>query len=243
MYENEQVMAAFQLYSQLSRDGQADIERMRQYFANDMLRGLVDQFAQEVDCTIIPAGDKLYLVPVAVASPFHIKNSTVKKEYLSAKAKNIDLYLMYVAILVLFGEFYDSYHSHNITRDFITMFNWLESVDARIQALKEHDQESLQRLDAEFEFNWSQLVEKWDAIDDLRETSKQQDGRTNSRLGFLSQVQNFLMQQELITDLGNQEITLTEKAQTIVQRYYMDTEYNRGILEFISSLESRKEEA
>ncbi|MGQ7279628.1 DUF6063 family protein [Brevibacillus thermoruber] len=243
MYENEQVLAAFRLYSQLSRDGQADTASMRQYLSNDMLRGLVDQFVQEVDCTIIPAGDKLYLVPIAVASPFHVKNATLKKEYLSAKAKNIDLYLMYVAILVLFGEFYDSYHSQNITRDFITMFNWLESVDARIQALKEHDQEALLKLDAEYDFNWSQLVEKWDAIDDLRESSRQQDGRTNSRLGFLSQVQNFLIQQGLITELGNQEITLTEKAKTIVQRYYMDTQYNRGILEFLSSLENRKEGA
>jgi hypothetical protein len=243
MYDNEQVLAAFRLYSQLSRDGQADTESMRQYIANDMIRGLVDQFAQEVDCTVIPAGDKLYLVPIAVTSPFHVKNATLKKEYLSAKAKNIDLYMMYLAILVLFGEFYDSYHSYEMTRDFITMGNWLESVDARIQALKEHDPEALQALDTEYDYNWSQLVEKWDAIDDLRESSKQQDGRTNSRLGFLSLVQNFLIQQGLVSDLGNQEITLTEKAKTIVQRYYMDTEYNRGILEFISSLERRKEGA
>ncbi len=243
MYDNDQVLVAFRLYSLLSRDGQADSESMRQYVANDIIRGLVDQFAQEVDCTVIPAGDKLYLVPVAVASPFHIKNATVKKEYLSAKAKNIDLYMMYMAILVLFGEFYDSYHSHETTRDFITPGTWLESIDARIQALKEHSSEALEALDAEYDYNWSQLVEKWDAIDDLRESSRQQDGRTNSRLGFLSLVQNFLIDQELVVDLGNQEITLTEKAKTVVQRYYMDTEYNRGILEFLFSLERQKEGA
>lgn len=243
MYDNEQVLIAFRLYSQFSRDGQADAESMRQYVADDMIRGLVDQFAQEVDCRVIPAGDKLYLVPITVTSPFHVKNATLKKEYLSAKAKNIDLYMMYLAILVLFGEFYDSYQSSEITRDFITMSNWLESIDTRIQALKEHEPEVLQALDTEYDYNWSQLVEKWDAIDDLRESSKQQDGRTNSRLGFLTLVQNFLLQQGLVSDLGNQEITLTEKAKTIVQRYYMDSEYNRGILDFISSLERRKEGA
>lgn len=243
MYDNEQVLAAFRLYSQLSRDGQADTESMRQYVANDMVRGLVDQFAREVECTVIPAGEKLYLVPLTVTSPFHVKNTSLKKEYLPTKAKNIDLYMMYLAILVLFGEFYDSYHSNEITRDFITLSNWLESIDSRIQALKEHDPEVLQALDAEYEYNWSQLLEKWDAIDDLRESSRQQDGRTNSRLGFLSIVLNFLLQQGLVSELGNQEITLTEKAKTIIQRYYMDSQYNRGILDFISALERRKEGA
>ncbi|RNB82524.1 non-ribosomal peptide synthetase module [Brevibacillus nitrificans] len=242
MYENEQVLIAFRIYSQLSKEGEADTESMRQYIGNDVVRGLVDQFSREVDCTVIPAGDKLYLVPVAVTSPFHVSNATLKKEYLPTKAKNIDLYMMYVTILILFGEFYDSYHSQEVTRDFITLESWLEGIDSRMQALKEHDPDRLTALDAEYEYNWSQLVEKWDAIDDLRESSKQQDGRTNSRLGFLSLVQSFLQEQGLITDLGNQELTLTEKAKTIVQRYYMDAEYNRGILDFISTLEKKKEE-
>lgn len=243
MYENEQVLSAFRIYSQLSRDGEGDTESMRQYLGNDVVRGLVEQFAREMDGAVIPAGDKLYLVPLAVTSPFHVKNASLKKEYLPVKAKNIDLYMMYVAILILFGEFYDSYLSKEMTRDFITLGNWLGSIDARIQALKEHDPERLQALDAEYDYNWSQLVEKWDAIDDLRESSKQQDGRTNSRLGFLSLVQNFLVQQGLVKDLGNQELTLTEKAKTIIQRYYMDVQYNRGILDFISTLEKQKEGA
>lgn len=243
MYENEQVLAAFRIYSQLSREGEGDTESMRQYIGNDVIRGLVDQFAREVDCGVIPAGDKLYLVPIAVTSPFHVKNASLKKEYLPAKAKNIDLYMMYLAILILFGEFYDSYHSQEMTRDFITLGTWLERIDTRIQSLKEHDPEQLQALDAEYDYNWSQLVEKWEAIDDLRESSKQQDGRTNSKLGFLSLVQNFLQEQGLVTDLGNQELTLTEKAKTIVQRYYMDAELNRGILDFLSTLEQQKEGA
>ncbi len=84
-------------------------------------------------------------------------------------------------------------------------------------------------------------MEKWDALDDLKESTRQQDGRTVSRLGFLSQVQNFLLQQGLIETLGNFEITLTEKAKTIIQRYYMEVEYHRGILDFISGLDRQKE--
>ncbi len=243
MYDHEQVINAFRLYAKLSGEGVVDTEDWRLYSADDMVRGLVDQFAKEVDCTILSAGNRLYLIPLAVSSPFHVKNSTLKKEFLGARAKNIDLYMMYMAIIVLFGEFYDSFHTHEMTRDFIVLGDWLQSLDNRMQALKEHDPEMLQELDREYEYNWSQLVEKWDALDDLRESSRQQDGRTASRLGFLSQVQNFLLHQGLIEDLGNYEITLTEKAKTIIQRYYMEAQYHRGILDFISGLEKRKEGA
>lgn len=241
MYDHEQVIKAFRLYSALSRDGVAEIEELREYLAEDMVRGLVDQFAKEVDCTVLPAGDRLYLVPLAVSSPYHVKNATIKKEFLGARAKNIDLYMMYLAIIVLFGEFYDSFHTNEMTRNFIIMGDWLQSLDQHIHTFKEHSTEKLQELDREYEYNWSQLVEKWDALDDLKESTRQQDGRTVSRLGFLSQVQNFLLQQGLIETLGNLEITLTEKAKTIIQRYYMEVEYHRGILDFISGLDRQKE--
>jgi len=241
MYDHEQVIQAFRLYSALSRDGVAEIEELREYLTEDMVRGLVDQFAKEVDCTVLPAGDRLYLVPLAVSSPYHVKNATIKKEFLGARAKNIDLYMMYMAIIVLFGEFYDSFHTNEMTRNFIIMGDWLQSLDQHIQTFKEHSAEKLQELDREYEYNWSQLVEKWDALDDLKESTRQQDGRTVSRLGFLSQVQNFLLQQGLIETLGNFEITLTEKAKTIIQRYYMEVEYHRGILDFISGLDRQKE--
>ncbi len=125
-------MKAFRLYSVLSRNGVAEIEELREYLAEDMVRGLVDQFAKEVDCTVFPAGDKLYLVPLAVSSPYHVKNATIKKEFLGARARNIDLYMMYMAIIVLFGEFYDSFHTYEMTRDFIIMGDWLQGLDQRI---------------------------------------------------------------------------------------------------------------
>ena len=34
---------------------------------------LGEQFAQEVDCRVIAAGDELYLVPLVVSSPYHVQ--------------------------------------------------------------------------------------------------------------------------------------------------------------------------
>ncbi|MCY9663666.1 DUF6063 family protein, partial [Paenibacillus alginolyticus] len=42
----------------------------------------------------------------------------------------------------------------------------------------------------------------------------------------------------IVIDIGNQEITLTEKAKVVVQRYFMELEYNRGILEFLYQSDS-----
>lgn len=240
-YEERQVRDAFRLYTALAVKGYGDKEALRLYLADDVVRGLLEEFAQEVECTVIPAGDKLYLIPVAVSSPFHISNQSLKEQYLPAHAVNADIYLMYVAIIILFGEFYDSYQTMEPTRDFISLDNWLTRLNERLLALKEMDPEELIKMEVEQEYNWRQLVEKWDALDDLKEKVKTQDGRTRSRLGFLNMVKKFLEAQDLVKDIGENEMMLTEKAKTIIQRYYMDVEHNRSILEFIYQSSQKKE--
>jgi hypothetical protein len=232
-YEERQVKEAFRLYAALAAQGYGDKEALRLYLADDVVRGLVEEFAQEVECTVIPAGDQLYLVPVAISSPFHISNQTLKEKYLPTRSANEDIYLMYVAIIVLFGEFYDSYQTIEPTRDFLPVDLWLNRLNECLLAIKQIGPEELGKKELEQEYNWSQVVEKWDALNDLKEKVKTQDGRTRSRLAFINTVRKFLEEQDLVKDLGEDELALTEKARTIIQRYYMEVEHNQSILEFI----------
>jgi hypothetical protein len=236
-YDHEQVMKAFKIYSKLSVDGYVEKDELRLYLADDVIRGLVDQFAKEVACTIFVAGDYIYMIPISISSIFHVSNDSIKREYLPSKALNADIYLMYVTIIILFGEFYDGYQSINPTRDFISMDDWLMNVNERIFSLKEYDIDTLKELEKEYEYNWLTILDKWDPLDDLKESAKKQDARTASRLSILNNTKKFLEEQELIKDIGNNEIELTEKAKTIVQRYYMEYEFNRGILDFMYQLE------
>ncbi|MCG4586443.1 DUF6063 family protein, partial [Anaerosalibacter bizertensis] len=231
-FKNKEIMEAFNIYSKLALKGYEDSDEIRMYNTDDKVRELVDGFAHEVQCTIILAGEYIYMVPIATTSPFHISNEEMKKRHLPSKAVNLDIYLMYLTIIILFGEFYDSYQSLEPTRDFLPIYKWLESVNTYIETLNEIDKEELKSLEKEYEYNWIGILEKWNAMDDLRENVKSQNARTNSRLGFLSTVKRFLESQDLIIDIGNDEIELTEKSKVIIQRYYMDYEYNRGILDF-----------
>ena len=104
------------------------------------------------------------------------------------------------------------------------------NMDARIEALAQHSEEELQARELEMNFNWLAILRKWSDMDSLKETVKKQDARTNSRLSFLNMTREFLLQQKLIRELGNNELALTEKARTIVSAYYMETDYNRGIM-------------
>ncbi|MBZ4687942.1 MAG: hypothetical protein PWQ96_720 [Clostridia bacterium] len=239
-YNSEQVMKAFELYTELAQKGSAEKEHLQDYLADDAVRGLVDQFARKVDCIVIIAGERLYLVPETKLSPFHVKNDTLKKTYLGSKATNQDLYMMYLAIIVFFGEFYDSYNTIEATRDFLPLQEWVKSIDRQIATLKEHSEEELIEYEKEYSYNWRSIIEKWEAMDPLKETAKKQTGNTISRMSFLDSVKRFLEDQELAIDLGNNELALTEKAKTIVQRYFMDLEYNRGILEFMYGFDKRK---
>ncbi|MBV1821112.1 DUF6063 family protein [Anaerosalibacter bizertensis] len=241
-FKNKEIMEAFNIYSKLALKGYEDSDEIRLYNTDDKVRELVDGFAHEVQCTIILAGEYIYMVPIATTSPFHISNEEMKKRHLPSKAVNLDIYLMYLTIIILFGEFYDSYQSLEPTRDFLPIYKWLESVNTYIETLNEIDKEELKSLEKEYEYNWIGILEKWNAMDDLRENVKSQNARTNSRLGFLSTVKRFLESQDLIIDIGNDEIELTEKSKVIIQRYYMDYEYNRGILDFIYGLERERRE-
>jgi hypothetical protein len=242
-YSESKVMQAFELYTLLARDGQAGIESLSLYLADDSIRGLVDSFAHHVDCVVLLAGEKIYMLPKTKLSPFHVNNDYIKRTYLKSGSTNADIYLLYFATIVLFGAFYDSYQTLEPTRDFIGIDDWARIVNERINILMEHEDEKLIEREKEFSYNWKQIIEKWEDMNDIKETAKKQSGNTISRLSFMDTAKRFLMDQGLIEEIGNNEVILSEKAKTIVQRFFMDVEYNKGILEFIYQWEEVDEHA
>lgn len=242
-YSEGKVMQAFELYTLLARDGQAGVESLSLYLADDSIRGLVDSFAHHVDCVVVLAGEKIYMIPKTKLSPFHVNNDYIKRTYFKSGSTNADIYLLYFTTIVLFGAFYDSYQTLEPTRDFIGIDDWARLVNERIYVLMEHDDEKLIEREKEFSYNWKQIIEKWEDMNDIKETAKRQSGNTISRLSFMDTAKRFLLDQGLIEEIGNDEVVLSEKAKTIVQRFYMDVEYNKGILEFIYQWEEADEHA
>ncbi len=227
------ILDAFKIYSQLSLTGSCDLLDHDNYLVDDRVRNLVSLFAAEVNCTTIATGNQLLLVPLVMASPFHISNEQIKQKYLPKQALNADIYLMYFTVLCMYGMFFDSYNTTEPTRDFLTMSHWLEGINEQIEILSQHDDETISFMEKDMNYNWKTILKKWDAIDDTNEKVKKQDSRTKSRISFLNSIKQFLLEQELIEDLGELEIALTDKSKDIVSRYYMDSEYNRGILELL----------
>lgn len=237
-YTQNQVMDAFQIYALLAGTGEIRRDAARPYFEDDTVRDLLEKFAQTVQCTIVSDRENIYLLPIAQISSFHISNDALKRLYMPARALNLDIYMMYLVIIVLFGKFYDSYQSME-PLDFVPMDAWLKDMNERVEALKTYDDQTLKNMDREYDFNWTRLLQKWEDMDDLKETVKRQDSRTVSRLSLLNIAKSFLEKQNLLIDIGNDEVQLTEKAKTIIQRYYMQDEYNRGILAFIYQYENQ----
>lgn len=242
-YNEKTTMQAFDIYRQLARNGRTGREHVQMYQADDQIRALVEGFARMVDCELIAAQDELFMIPITQLSPFHVSNEYMRRTYLRTGATNGDLFLLYFATLVLIGEFYDSYQTKEATRQFISKADWVLAVDKRIEVLAGHEEEELLQLESEFSYNWILLVEKWRDMDAVKETAKRQSGNTISRLSFIDTVKRFLEAEGLVKEIGNEELTLTEKTKIIVQRYFFEMTYNRGILEFLYAFdEERKEE-
>lgn len=236
MYNSDQVMQAFKIYQILRTKGNTSKEERDIFLADDVIRSLLEEWAGEEDCTVIVAGQQLYLVPLATYSPYHISNETIKKEYLKSGSTNMDIYLMYFSILVFVGAFYDSFHTTDATRDFISLDEWLNILNEKINTIEQYG-EKLKQLEQEYEYNWVGIIEKWTALDDINERAKSQTGRTNSRKNFLIYAKRFLEAQGLVEERGYEELYLTQKAKIIVGRYFMEEEYNRGLLEVIYGYE------
>ncbi|MCH4166094.1 MAG: DUF6063 family protein [Megasphaera sp.] len=239
-YRDDTILKAFQIYAGLASKGELAKVDSAPYFEDETIRSLVDNYAKAVQCTLVHDADYLYLIPIAMDSPFHMSNDSIKKEYMTAKSINMDMYLMYLAIIVLFGCFYDSYETTEPLQ-FITMQHWLENMDLRMESLSRHDEATLRAKEGELNVNWLALLRKWTDMDSIKETAKKQDARTNSRLSFLNMTKDFLIEQHLLQDIGNQELELTDKAKTIYISYYMDREYNKGITDFMYNLDHHED--
>ena len=242
-YPEDKVIRAFQLYTSLARDGVLSSSAVQEYKADDTIRGLLEKFSNEVDCVIINTSEAMYMVPRTKLSPFHVSNEWMKKNYLRTGATNADIYLLYFASLILFGAFFDRYHSQEQTIQFLRIDDWVKRINERINFLKSHDEEELKELEKEFSYNWREIIDKWEDMDDIKETAKKQTGNTISRMSFVDTVKRFLISQALIRDIGNNEVNLTEKAKIIIQRFFMEAEYNKGIFEFIYGFEEAEENA
>lgn len=242
-YNDKTVFLAFDLYSHLAAAGSVVKSDYADLYSDEAIRSLAQAYAERVQCTMVDDADTIYLIPIAVDSPFHMSNDQIKKEYMPAKTMNMDIYLMYLCIIVFVGCFYDSYTTWE-PHDFITMQGWLEQMNQRMEALASRKEEELKMAEAEYNVNWSALVRKWLDLDSLKETVKKQDARTASRTGFLYLTKRFLEDQGLLQDKGNNEFALTEKAKTIFTNYYLEEKYNHGITDFLYALDHpRKEDA
>ncbi|WP_026682555.1 DUF6063 family protein [Virgibacillus sp. Bac332] len=242
-YSEEKVIEAFRIYTKLARTSVTDQEAVQLYRADDDIRSLLDLYAKEVDAVIVNTSEHLYLIPETKLSSFHVSNDWMKRHYLRSGATNADIYLLYFTTIILFGSFYNSYQSARPTRDFLRIEEWMHQIQERIEQLQALEEEVLKEKEREFSYNWRQIVDKWNDMNDVKESAKRQTGNTISRYSFIDTVKRFLLDQDLVKALGNQEITLTDKAQTIIQRYFMEVEYNKGILTFIYEMEGENTDA
>ena len=238
-YDEDKIDIAFNIYLAMATAGEIRRDNAKDYFADDDVKSLVERFGRAAGAIIVQDSEFLYLVPIAEASPFHMTNEEIKKNFLPGRAVNLDIYMMYLAILVLFACFYDSSDT-DTAADFVTMDRWLEDMDLRMNALASLGEEKLRKQEAEQSINWTELVRKWEDLDSINEKAAKQDARTKSRVSVLNTAKDFLIAQKLLRDIGENELELTEKAKAIVYNYFWDADYNRGILDFIYNLEKQE---
>ncbi len=234
---DKQTMTAFKLFAELNRAGTVKKDHAAAYDRDEEVRGLLAAFADEVDCTIIRTSDAIHMVPLTKSSIYHLTNDEIKRRYFPARALNIDVYLMYVAIILLVGEFYNSCQSDKPTRDFITSVEWLNIVNEKLASMRNLSEETLKDMEDEHTYKWTEILYNWEAMDNIKEGIKRPTIRTASRMSFIQICKRFMIGEGLVKEIGEDEMALTEKSDAIVTGFFMDYEKNRGILDFLYQTE------
>lgn len=226
----EQVLKAQTIFTNLLLNGKALKELCKSYLDDDIVRELVEDFAQMAKGAIIGAGEYYYFIPLTEGSEYHLSNQFIKEQYLSRNSANIEIYMMYLSMIIFIGEFYNSYTTNKKTRDFLTLADWLDKIDERIESMDKIDDEVLKSAERDDGYNWFSLIEHWKQMDIIKEKTREQKN-SHSKRAFLNNTIGFMRDQDMIVELGNDEYDLSMKAQIVVTRFFMNTEYNRGIID------------
>lgn len=61
---SEHISKTFKLYAKLQAEGRILRDNAKIYYQDDTVRGLLTEFAKEVDCGLISDHDYLYMIPL-----------------------------------------------------------------------------------------------------------------------------------------------------------------------------------
>lgn len=206
---------ALRIFKKLAMDGSLNDKTdpdLYADFCDSEVRGTLDEFATELDFTLVCVPHTVYLVPLPDSELLAFSQRDIR-ESMGSNTRIIDAFLQSYILMVILWMFYGSRNSDPQRTTFLQVRDIVEALDKRFQSVGTSDQMNWQqRADIDF----SQIAAAWSYRPVLEE------GRRMTRTEFVLKACRLLERQRLIDFYDEQrEIRPTDRLNDLMKQYYL----------------------
>jgi len=186
------------------------------YISEFKIQEILQTMTEELDAQILRVNNMLYLIPSTDNQLLGFRNRDVR-EWLGSNVRQVDAFLAYYVVAVIFNLFYGGRNSDPKQRDFLSLVSIIEEVDKRMKDALSYPDKAAE-LDQEYSMNFMNISQIWDIKKGYEEGS-----RLTTKLGFLLRVVKLLQQEGLLRISENEkEIRATKKLDNLMLHYYLN---------------------
>jgi len=200
-------------------------------YLDSEVQGVLNNFEEEMDCSIKKIGNTLYLLPNYDNSILGFRNKDWR-EWLGASATNLDVYLGYYITMFILFKFYGGKNKNPKKLEFLRMVNLIEDLDGRFKLMLEGEEAEVQKNEEEFGINLIKVSRYW------MEKIVDEENKKKTKFALVRKICRLLESEKLIYLIDDDnEIRTTRKLDDIMTYYYL----NDSRIEEINSIFSQGE--
>lgn len=235
-WSKQDVQLATKIFFRLWEKGKIDKserEYINGYHTKEVREILEDNFEKATNVRIFSIDETIYMTPGINNELFGYTNEELKHKLLSHKYSTDRLYLAYFVVLNLLAKFYNSAVQTGPTRQFLMIEELEETITNHLEPVYRGESERVVALSLENGINFKEIAETWMEIPKFDITVKY-PRKGKHRIAFILKVLDFLVEEDLVQLLEDQEIRLLPKMEHLIMRFYFNTERREKLFDLVS---------
>lgn len=231
LYQKSDVESAFGVFLQLVNAGKIDkkdVESIKLYRNDTVQRLLSEVFEPKANVKIFESENNIFLVPQLDNHLLSYSNAELKKRL--GLESNEQIYLFYFCIIVLLSQFFNSEDHTLATNQFVRVETIQNIMKKHISEFQSYSETQLENQIIRTMLDITGIVNAWGALPEYNEKAKRIRNTKKNQIGFILHCLQFLQEEDLIMLREDSEVSITDKMNLLIIRYYYHTQRKDQLL-------------
>ncbi|KAF6625248.1 DUF6063 family protein [Paenibacillus sp. S33] len=231
LYQKSEVEDAFSLFLQLVNAGKIDkkdVESIKLYRNDNVQRLLSEVFEPKANVKIFESENNIFLVPQLDNHLLSYSNAELKKRL--GLDSNEQIYLFYFCIIVLLSQFFNSEDHTLAANQFVRVETIQNIMKKHISEFQSYSETQLENQTIRTMLDITGIINAWGALPEYNEKAKNIRNTKKNQIGFILHCLKFLQDEDLIILREDSEVSITDKMNLLIIRYYYHTQRKDQLL-------------